>query len=38
MNLVFKHVISELINDYPVFHNKLFLNIYLISFYIIKHQ
>jgi hypothetical protein len=36
-NLLFKHT-SELINDYSVFHNKIFLNIYSNAVYIVKHQ
>jgi hypothetical protein len=37
MNLVLKHTF-ELINDYSVFHNKLFHNIYSNVVYIVKSQ
>jgi len=37
MNLFLKHT-SKLINDYSIFHNKLFFNIYLSVIYIVKHQ
>jgi hypothetical protein len=36
-NLILKHTF-ELINDYSIFHNKLFLNIYLNVVYIVKCQ